>query len=574
MEQARITSHQGNQGTQAARGKSQAQGKDSLADAQGGAAAGGFMALLAALGDGGAQDMLALQSTVEGALSIELVTTDVATQTVLSGGLLSWQWSTAIGGGGAVQGGTGQEITAAPGSGVVRQGLAQQGLRAAQVSDPVADQGPLEGEVASLISSDESLRESGLHLQEVRQDVGVAVDGREMAADMQGAAGKTNLVTTDVATQTVLSGGLLSWQWSTAIGGGAVQGGTGQEITAAPGPGVVRQGLAQQGLRAAQVADPVAGQGPLEGEVASLIPSDESLRESGLHLQEVRQDVGVAVDGREMAADMQGAAGKRKIIGRLGLGATPASDVVLKVGVQSTGQVGAKGQSVSLIQEVPFQPLVVQRRDVEGRVKEGYRPIDPGIDGVSVALAQWASDATVGMRGVVRGAELGASVSGAGGTAELIQDLCPVGLAGEGGSESVDPAMLGAEDAVAEQVAYWVHQNIQNARLTVKHDGQPVEVSVSLAGNEAHVTFGSDEAQTRELLDGSVAQLRDMLRQEGLVLSGVSVGESGRRSGDESAGSGNSKSAPKQAQVVVPSAGESVAGSASVQSDRAVDIFV
>ena len=90
----------------------------------------------------------------------------------------------------------------------------------------------------------------------------------------------------------------------------------------------------------------------------------------------------------------------------------------------------------------------------------------------------------------------------------------------------VDPGAAGAEEQVADQVAYWVNQKTQNAELTLNRDGQPVEVSVSLSGNEAHVTFRSDQAQTRELLDQSMAQLRELLRGEGLVLSGMSVGTS------------------------------------------------
>lgn len=51
---------------------------------------------------------------------------------------------------------------------------------------------------------------------------------------------------------------------------------------------------------------------------------------------------------------------------------------------------------------------------------------------------------------------------------------------------------MGAEDRVAEQVAYWVNQKTQNAELTLQRDGHPVEVSVSLSGNEAHVSFRGD----------------------------------------------------------------------------------
>lgn len=465
MEQARITSHQGTPAAQAARGKPAVQGKDSLADTQGGAATGGFMALLASLGDDGLQDTLAPQPTVEEPFSIDpATTTDAAAQTALAGGLLSWQWQATIAGGAA-------------------QGYSGQG--------------------------------GGVH-------------------DSTGAPGATR-----------------------------------QGLTL---PGFAGQGLAESGLTAVQVAGPAIGLGALADAAANLTPSDGPLPEGSLLLQTALQDAAVAGDGRGAAVEMQGAAGKRKVLGRLAAGVAPASDAGSAAGAQSTGQAGTKGQGVSLAQGASFQPLVVERRDASDQAREGSRHMEAGIDGAPAVLAQWASDTAAGVRGVARGGDSGASVSGAGGAVEPSQER-PVGLAGEVGTEFVDPAMAGTEDAVAEQVAYWVHQNIQNAKLTVKHDGQPVEVSVSLTGNEAHVSFGSDEAQTRDLIDGSVAQLRDMLRQEGLVLSGVTVGESGSRQGDE--GAGGQKNPQRQTGVVVPAAvATPAAGRVNVLGDRAVDIFV
>ena len=139
-----------------------------------------------------------------------------------------------------------------------------------------------------------------------------------------------------------------------------------------------------------------------------------------------------------------------------------------------------------------------------------------------------------------------------------------------------DPTQAGAEEQVANRVAYWVHQKTQNAELTLNRDGQPVEVSVSLSGNEAHVSFRSDQAQTRELLDQSMAQLRELLRGEGLVLSGMSVGTSaGNGAGAGNADSQRPRDGARQAQVVsaAPSgSGSMLRGGAS--ADRAVDIFV
>lgn len=94
------------------------------------------------------------------------------------------------------------------------------------------------------------------------------------------------------------------------------------------------------------------------------------------------------------------------------------------------------------------------------------------------------------------------------------------------------------EDAVADQVTYWMGENLKNAEVTIDYAGQPVEVRVSLTGNEAHVAFRSDQAQTRELLDAKMDQLRELLQDQGLVLSGTSVdaGTSGQ-SGDAGGGS-------------------------------------
>ncbi|RQO80500.1 flagellar hook-length control protein FliK [Acidovorax sp. FJL06] len=143
----------------------------------------------------------------------------------------------------------------------------------------------------------------------------------------------------------------------------------------------------------------------------------------------------------------------------------------------------------------------------------------------------------------------------------------------------MDPGSVGTEEQVADQVAYWVNQKTQNAELTLNRDGQPVEVSVSLSGNEAHVSFRSDQAQTRELLDQSMAQLRDLLRNEGLVLSGMSVGSSAGRDAAQGqggdAGSSRGREGARQAQVVSSApVGTASLARGSGGADRAVDIFV
>ena len=141
------------------------------------------------------------------------------------------------------------------------------------------------------------------------------------------------------------------------------------------------------------------------------------------------------------------------------------------------------------------------------------------------------------------------------------------------GAVFVDSAQAGAEEQIAEQVAYWVHQKTQNAELTLNRDGQPVEVSVSLTGNEAHVSFRSDQAQTREMLDRSMAQLSDLLRGEGLMLSGMSVGTSAGQGGG--AQQQRPRDGERRAQVVAGApAGTAPSLRGGGVSDRAVDVFV
>ncbi|RAR80016.1 flagellar hook-length control protein FliK [Paracidovorax anthurii] len=150
------------------------------------------------------------------------------------------------------------------------------------------------------------------------------------------------------------------------------------------------------------------------------------------------------------------------------------------------------------------------------------------------------------------------------------------GVSAEGSATMADPSQIPMEDQIAEQVAYWVHQKTQNAELTIDRDGQPVEVTVSLSGNEAHVAFRSDQSHTRDMLDTSVAQLRELLRGEGLELAGVTVGQSGGGSAGDDAGRSSSRgdgARVARVQAGVPQAAGAVARP-SAPSDRALDIFV
>ncbi len=106
------------------------------------------------------------------------------------------------------------------------------------------------------------------------------------------------------------------------------------------------------------------------------------------------------------------------------------------------------------------------------------------------------------------------------------------------GSADAMPAPASPDQPLTEQLRYWVSQGMRSAELTVQGDADPVQVSISMQGNEAHVAFRSEHAATRDMLAGAVDQLRDLLQAQGMVLSGVSVGahDAGRGRGGQPAG--------------------------------------
>jgi hypothetical protein len=127
---------------------------------------------------------------------------------------------------------------------------------------------------------------------------------------------------------------------------------------------------------------------------------------------------------------------------------------------------------------------------------------------------------------------------------------------------------------VAEQVSYWISNDVQSAEMKLQGLGDsPVEVRISMVGNEAHVAFRTDEPQARDALENASAHLKEMLQRDGVVLSGVSVGTSG------SGGAGGQEQPPRQgrqkAAVMVeePTRGETRAWG-KAQTGRALDLFV
>lgn len=143
-----------------------------------------------------------------------------------------------------------------------------------------------------------------------------------------------------------------------------------------------------------------------------------------------------------------------------------------------------------------------------------------------------------------------------------------------GAEASYEAAMVAAEEALTEQVTYWVNQNLQKAQLTVEHEGGLVDVSVALQGNEAHVSLMADQAQARDVLDADQSQLRELLRQQGLELAGLTVGLSAGRQGGQQERSSGQSGQPSGTAARAGEAGTTARVGVRVLTDRAVDLFV
>lgn len=101
----------------------------------------------------------------------------------------------------------------------------------------------------------------------------------------------------------------------------------------------------------------------------------------------------------------------------------------------------------------------------------------------------------------------------------------PPSLSLEGTAQDVGAGMTQGDQNPG---TYWMSGDMKNAEMKLEGFGEsPVEVSISVHGNQTHVAFRTDEMQTRLALEDAGATLKDMLSKEGLDLAGVSVGTSG-----------------------------------------------
>lgn len=154
----------------------------------------------------------------------------------------------------------------------------------------------------------------------------------------------------------------------------------------------------------------------------------------------------------------------------------------------------------------------------------------------------------------------------------------PIGVSNNYSDNATAPGGVAPapEVQVAEQVKYWMSHDVQNAELKLDGLGKdPVQVSITMTGNEAHIAFRTDETQTRGVLEGAAAHLKDMLGREGVVLTGMSVGTSSSGNQADTGGERRPRQGVRQAFVAPPIGAIAAAGGrAPVSSGRALDLFV
>lgn len=285
-----------------------------------------------------------------------------------------------------------------------------------------------------------------------------------------------------------------------------------------------------------------------------------------------------AAQGEPVAGERSGSLNGSAFFGvRRPSGAASSAESGLPTGLLAAGHKGAKPASTADLQNVQTAPLPspVLGGDAAARNKAD----------MDILHAQ-ALEPTVGMEGRTSVAPVSVQVP----LVERRQwePVVPKPLPAEASyfqpqSVSAPMGMDGVvatqasgavESYVAEQVTYWISQDVQSAELTLDGMGaSPVEVSISMQGNEAQVAFRTNEMHARDAIERAAEQLKDSLHRQGVVLTGMSVGTS--HSGDTSGQGERPRQEGRQSSqtVLVPALIDSPIRP-KIPQGRALDLFV
>lgn len=243
-----------------------------------------------------------------------------------------------------------------------------------------------------------------------------------------------------------------------------------------------------------------------------------------------------------------------------------AAAAVVKVATEAAGLVEDGLQAVAdLVQ--PDTPASEGRVNLLGawKLEDPQAIPSPTLQRVIGQVEQWAAagaglqpKATERAEGSKSGQDALAGMSAAQGSGTRLTENAVLET-----QQAQDAQWDAQADVSVEDMRFWLQGKQQRAEVVLDQDGQNVRVQVSVRGNEAHVTFQADQQHTRAMLDNSLAQLREMLEQQGVALAGVSVqGQTpdGQQAGPGAQERGNAwapQGAARIAQVAVPDAGGS-----------------
>jgi len=94
------------------------------------------------------------------------------------------------------------------------------------------------------------------------------------------------------------------------------------------------------------------------------------------------------------------------------------------------------------------------------------------------------------------------------------------------------------KDGMGQKLVWMVGQNIQSAKVHLNPaELGPIEMKIQVIKDQAHVQIHSPHAVTRDLMEGTVHRLREMLAEQGIELSRFDVSsQHGEQSGAEGSG--------------------------------------
>lgn len=288
-------------------------------------------------------------------------------------------------------------------------------------------------------------------------------------------------------------------------------------LTPSPQPSLTAP-LAQVAAGGAGVVDPLAGLAP-QTEMPDPLPAPTALPSNPPQVmdQSLRQALATGADKPERAIEQavfsigQGQEGREKKADSL-LGQMESLVPLRPTRGKGAEQPARAGSSLlgsrlsSSMEAAPRDPVILGALMNSG-VGEGIvRQVDRSTASPSALSGAYGSDGVWGQQAPFAGT--GADLSAA----------------------MPDPSQSSLESMVADTVSYWVAQGVQNAELKLDGLGpDPVDVSISLKGDEAQIDFRTDQPEIRQVLEGAAAHLKELLAKEGLVLSGVSVGSSSQQ---------------------------------------------